>query len=197
MAINLQKGQKVSLSREYGGALSKIVIGLGWDAEEIPLGKLQAKFGGEGPESVDLDASCLTFDDQNKVVDIVYFGQLKSRDGSIVHTGDNRSGTGDGDDEQIRIELDKVPENVKAIVFTINSFSGQAFDQVENAYCRIVDTSNDTEVARYTLSAQGAHTAQIMAKLYRHDGEWEIHAIGENGVGRTIDALLPQIVIHL
>lgn len=192
MAINLQKGQKVSLSKQYSGALSKIVIGLGWDAEEIPLGKLQA-----GPEAIDLDASCLTFDDQNKVADIVYFGQLKSRDGSIVHTGDNRSGTGGGDDEQIKIDLDKVPENVKSMVFTINSFSGQAFDQVENAYCRIADSSNDTEMARYTLSAQGAHTALIMAKLYRHDGEWEMQAIGESGVGRTIDALLPQIGVHL
>jgi len=197
MAINLQKGQTISLSKEYGGTLSKIVMGLGWDAEEIPLGKLQAKFGGEGPEAIDLDASCLTFDDQNKVVDIVYFGQLKSRDGSIVHTGDNRSGTGDGDDEQIKVDLDKVPAHVKSMVFTVNSFSGQTFDQVEHAYCRIVDSSNDTEVARYTLSAQGAHTAQIMAKLYRHDGEWEMQAIGENGVGRTIDALLPQIVIFL
>jgi len=197
MAINLQKGQTISLCKEYGGALSKIVMGLGWDAEEIPLGKLQAKFGGEGPEAIDLDASCLTFDDQNKVVDIVYFGQLKSRDGSIVHTGDNRSGTGDGDDEQIKVDLDKVPAHVKSMVFTVNSFSGQTFDQVEHAYCRIVDSSNDTEVARYTLSAQGAHTAQIMAKLYRHDGEWEMQAIGENGVGRTIDALLPQIVIFL
>jgi tellurium resistance protein TerZ len=84
------------LSKEYRGALSKIVMGLGWDAEEIPLGKLQAKLGGGGPEAIDLDASCITFDDQNKVVDIVYFGQLKSLDGSIVHTGDNRSGTGDG-----------------------------------------------------------------------------------------------------
>jgi len=192
MAINLQKGQTISLSKEYHGALSKIVMGLGWDAEEIPLGKLQA-----GPEAIDLDASCVTFDNQNKVVDIVYFGQLKSLDGSIVHTGDNRSGTGDGDDEQIKIDLDKVPAHVKSMVFTVNSFSGQSFDQVEHAYCRIVDSSNDTEVARYTLSAQGAHTAQIMAKLYRQDGEWEVQAIGENGVGRTLDALLPQIVIFL
>jgi len=197
MAINLQKGQTISLSKEYHGALSKIVMGLGWDAEEIPLGKLQAKFGGEGPEAIDLDASCVTFNNQNKVVDIVYFGQLKSLDGSIVHTGDNRSGTGDGDDEQIKIDLDKVPAHVKSMVFTVNSFSGQSFDQVEHAYCRIVDSSNDTEVARYTLSAQGAHTAQIMAKLYRQDGEWEVQAIGENGVGRTLDALLPQIVIFL
>ncbi|HEY8160224.1 MAG TPA: TerD family protein [Methylobacter sp.] len=198
MAINLQKGQKISLSKESGGALSKVVMGLGWDAKKLPLGKLKGLFGGGGSsESIDLDASCVMFDDQNKAVDIIYFGQLKSRDGSIVHTGDNRSGVGDGDDEQIKVDLDKVPANVKSMVFTVNSFSGQTFDQVDNAYCRIVDSSNDVEVARYTLSAQGSHTAQIMAKLYRHDGEWKMHAIGENGVGRTIDALLPQIVIYL
>ena len=198
MAINLQKGQKISLSKESGGTLSKVVMGLGWDAKKVSISKLKGLFGGGGSdESIDLDASCVLFDDQNKVVDIVYFGQLKSRDGSIVHTGDNRSGAGDGDDEQIKVDLDKVPANVKSMVFTVNSFSGQTFDQVENAYCRIVDSSNDAEVARYTLSSQGSHTAQIMAKLYRHGGEWKMHAIGENGVGRTIDALLPQIVIHL
>ncbi|MCK9620042.1 MAG: TerD family protein [Methylobacter sp.] len=198
MAINLQKGQKISLSKESGGTLSKVVMGLGWDAKKVSISKLKGLFGGGGSdESIDLDASCVLFDDQNKVVDIVYFGQLKSRDGSIVHTGDNRSGAGDGDDEQIKVDLDKVPANVKSMVFTVNSFSGQTFDQVENAYCRIVDSSNDAEVARYTLSSQGSHTAQIMAKLYRHGGEWKMHAIGENGVGRTIDGLLPQIVIHL
>jgi tellurium resistance protein TerZ len=147
MAINLQKGQKISLSKQYGGALNKIVMGLGWDAKTTSLGKLQAMSGGE-PETIDLDASCVIFDDQNKVVDIVYFGQLKSRDGSIIHTGDNRSGTGDGDDEQIKIDLNKVPENVKSMVFTVNSFSGQAFDQVEHAYCRIVGRTIDALLPR-------------------------------------------------
>lgn len=198
MAINLQKGQKISLSKESGGALSKVVMGLGWDAKAAPVGKLKSLFGGGGSgDSIDLDASCVMFDDNNKVVDIIYFGQLKSKDGSVVHTGDNRSGVGDGDDEQIKVDLDKVPANVKSLVFTVNSFSGQTFDQVENAYCRIIDSGNDSEVARYTLSSQGSHTAQIMAKVYRHNGEWKMHAIGENGVGRTIDALLPQIIIHL
>jgi tellurium resistance protein TerZ len=198
MAINLQKGQKISLSKESGGTLSKVVMGLGWDAKKVSLGKFKGLFGGGGSsESIDLDASCVMFDDQNKVIDTIYFGQLKSRDGSIVHTGDNRSGAGDGDDEQIKVDLDKVPANAKSLVFTVNSFSGQTFDQVENAYCRIVDSSNNAEVARYTLSSQGSHTAQIMAKVYRHNGEWKMHAIGENGVGRTIDALLPQIIVHL
>ena len=197
MAINLQKGQKISLSKESGSALSQVVMGLGWDAKQAPVGKLKGFFGGGKTEAIDLDASCVLFDHQNKVVDIIYFGQLKSRDGSILHTGDNRSGEGEGDDEQIKVDLSKVPENVKSLVFTVNSFSGETFDQIENAYCRVVDSSNNAEIARYTLSSQGSHTALIMAKLYRHNGEWKMHAVGENGVGRTIDALLPQIVVHL
>jgi tellurium resistance protein TerZ len=131
------------------------------------------------------------------VVDTVWFRQLKSKDGSIVHTGDNRTGDGDGDDEQIIVALDKVPANVKSLVFTVSSFTGQTFNAIDNAFCRLVDSSNNNEVARYTLSSQGSHTAQIMAKVYRHNGEWKMHAIGENGNGRTIESLLPQIIIHL
>jgi len=197
MAINLQKGQKISLSKESGGTLSKVVMGLGWDAKKSATSLLKGMFGGGGGESIDLDASCVLFDEKNKVVDTVYFGHLKSKDGSIVHTGDNRTGDGDGDDEQIIVDLDKVPEQVKSLVFTVNSFTGQTFNSVENAYCRIVDNSNKKEIARYTLSSQGSHTAQIMAKLYRHNGEWKMHAIGENGTGRTIENLLPQIIVHL
>jgi tellurium resistance protein TerZ len=90
-----------------------------------------------------------------------------------------------------------VPASVKSLVFTVNSFTGQNFSQVQNAYCRLVNAANQNEVARYDLSVQGAHTAQIMAKLYRHNGEWKMHAIGENGSGRTFDELLPQIAPHL
>lgn len=199
MAINLQKGQKISLSKESGGALTKVVMGLGWDAKKNTGGGglLKGMFGGGGSESIDLDASCVMFDEQNKLVDSIWFGQLKSKDGSVVHSGDNRTGAGDGDDEQIVVNLDKVPATVKSLVFTVNSFTGQTFDSVENAYCRMVDSSNNSEVARYTLSSQGSHTAQIMAKVYRHNGEWKMHAIGENGTGRTIDSLLPQIIPHL
>lgn len=197
MAINLQKGQKISLSKESGGSLSKVVMGLGWDAKKTGGGLLKGMFGGGGGDSIDLDASCVLFDEQNKVVDTVWFRQLKSRDGSIVHTGDNRTGDGDGDDEQIIVALDKVPANVKSLVFTVSSFTGQTFNAIENAFCRLVDSSNNNEVARYTLSAQGSHTAQIMAKIYRHNGEWKMHAIGENSNGRTIESLLPQITIHL
>lgn len=197
MAINLQKGQKISLSKESGGALSKIVMGVGWDAKKSSVGLLKGMFGGGSSSAIDLDASCVLFDEQNVVVDTVYFGQLKSRDGSIVHTGDNRTGDGDGDDEQILVDLDKIPANIKSLVFTVSSYTGQTFDTVENAYCRIIDNNDKNEVARYTLSSQGSHTAQIMAKLYRHNGEWKMHAIGENGTGRTIADLLPKIIVHL
>ncbi len=198
MAINLQKGQKISLSKESGTTLSRVVMGLGWDAKKSSVGLLKGMFGGgNNSNEIDLDASCMLFNDQNMVVDTIYFGQLKSRDGSIIHTGDNRTGAGDGDDEQIIVDLDKVPETVKSLVFTVSSYTGQTFDTVENAYCRIIDNSNNNEIARYTLSAQGSHTAQILAKVYRHNGEWKMHAIGENGTGRTIADILPQIIVHL
>jgi tellurium resistance protein TerZ len=193
MTVNLQKGQKISLEKEAGGALSRAVMGLGWDAI-----KSKGFFGfGAKTESVDLDASCVMFDEANRPVDVVWFRQLKSRDGSIVHTGDNRTGAGEGDDEQIIVDLARVPPNVKSLVFTVNSFTGQNFSQVQNAYCRIVNAANQQEVARYDLSVQGVHTAQIMAKLYRHNGEWKMHAIGENASGRTFDDLMPMISAHL
>lgn len=193
MSVNLQKGQKISLDKEAGGALSRVTMGLGWD-----VAKKGGFFGfGAKAESIDLDASCVLFDEQNRPVDVVWFRQLKSQDGSIVHTGDNRTGAGDGDDEQINVDLARVPANVKALVFTVNSFTGQTFAQVENAFCRVVNAANNQEVARYDLSVQGAHTAQIMVKLYRHNGEWKMHAIGENGRGRTFDELLPLIAPHL
>jgi tellurium resistance protein TerZ len=193
MAINLQKGQKISLDKEAGVKLTKIVMGLGWD----PV-KTKGFLGfGSKTQEVDLDASCILFDEQGNQFDAAWFRQLKSRDGSVVHNGDNRTGAGDGDDEQISVDLTRVPANVKSLVFTVNSFTGQNFSQIENATCRIVNASNNQEVARFNLSTLGAHNAQIMAKLYRHGDEWKMHAIGEIGNGRTFDELMPQITPHL
>ncbi|MGQ0698685.1 MAG: TerD family protein [Panacagrimonas sp.] len=193
MAINLQKGQKISLEKEAGGALAKIVMGLGWDPIKS---KGFLGFGGKQQE-VDLDASCVMFNEQNQAVDTVWFRQLKSQDGSIVHTGDNRTGAGDGDDEQILVDLSRVPAGVKSLVFVVNSFTGQNFSQIDNATCRIVNAANQQEVARYNLSTQGSHTANVMAKVYRHNGEWKMHAIGENCSGRTFQDLIPHILPHL
>ncbi len=127
MAISLQKTQKISLSKESGGALTKVVMGLGWDAKKSAGGGglLKGMFGGGGGESIDLDASCVMFDEQKKLVDVIWFKQLKSKDGSITHSGDNRTGDGDGDDEQIVVNLDKVPAQVKSLGFTVNSFTGK------------------------------------------------------------------------
>ena len=189
MAISLAKGQKISLDKEAGQTLTRIVMGLGWDVAQKKgfLGKLS------GTASVDLDASCVTFDESGQKVDEIWFSQLKSKDGSIVHTGDNLTGAGDGDDEQIIVDLSKVPANVKSLVFVVNSFTGQNFSQIENAFCRIVNGSNNQEIARYNLSAQGSHNAQIMAKIYRNNGEWKMHAIGEIASGRTFHDLMPAM----
>lgn len=196
MSVNLQKGQKISLDKEAGGGLTKIIMGLGWDVVQ-PTSKGFFGFGAPKPVEIDLDASCLVFDEQNNFVDAVWFRQLRSKDGSILHTGDNRTGAGDGDDEQIIVDLAKVPASIKSLIFTVNSFTGQNFSQIENATCRIVNAANNKKVARFDLSALGPHTAQIMAKVYRHNGEWKMHAIGEIGNGRTFQDLMPQITPHL
>jgi tellurium resistance protein TerZ len=193
MGVNLSKGQRISLEKEAGGSLSKVIMGLGWDAV-----KTKGFFGfGSKQQEIDLDASCLLFDENKQLVDTVWFRQLRSQDGSITHTGDNRTGAGDGDDEQIIVELARVPPNVKSLIFVVNSFTGQNFSQIENAFCRIVNGTNNQEIARYQLSCQGGHTAQLMAKVYRHDNEWKMHAIGENASGRTFHDMQPVITPHL
>ena len=192
MGINLEKGQKISLSKEAGGELNSVVMGLGWDAV-----KKRGFLGFGGGGEIDLDASCFLFDEQNELRDLVYFGQLRSQDGSIQHSGDNRTGEGDGDDEQIAVALTRIPAHIKTLVFTVSNYTGQDFSKVENAYCRLINGQNGQEIARYNLSAQGKHTAQIMAKIYRHNGEWKMHAIGENSQGATPDKIVPRILPHL
>ena len=201
MSVNLSKGQKISLEKEAGGALSQIKMGLGWDVGAAPQksgGFLGGLFGGGGSAggSIDLDASCIMLDANKQMVDAIWFGQLQSKDSSIQHTGDNRTGAGDGDDEVINVNLSRIPDHVQALVFTVNSFTGQTFATVNNAFCRLVNASNNSEVARYNLSAQGSHTALILAKIYRHNGDWKMHAIGETASGRTFHDLMPAILPH-
>jgi len=191
MVVSLAKGQKISLEKEAGTTLTRVTMGLGWD----PI-KKKGLFGSKEVE-VDLDASCVLFDDAGKMVDTVWFRQLASKDGSITHTGDNRTGAGDGDDEQILVDLHKIPASVKTLVFVVNSFTGQNFTQIDNATCRILDSSNGKEIAKYNLSCQGPHTAQVMAKIYRHNNEWKLAALGENASGRTFQDLMPAMTPHL
>lgn len=194
MSINLNKGQQISLQKADGNALTTVRMGLGW--QSAPRKGFLAKLTGGG--EIDLDASAILFAG-NEPVDVVFFQHLTSDDGSVRHTGDNLTGgagTG-GDDESILVDLTRVPAHVEQIVFTVNSFTGQTFAEVQNAFCRLVDETTGTELARYTLTGGGRHTAQIMAKVRRGSGGWQMQAIGEPSTGRTFQDLLPTITPHL
>lgn len=192
MTISLQKGQRVSLAKRGGGSLSVVRMGLGWDAV-----KKRGLFGSRS-QSIDLDASALLFDAAGGLVDAVWFRQLRSRDGSVQHTGDNLTGAGDGDDESVLVDLARLPASITQIVFTVNSFTGQDFSQIENAFCRLVDETTNEELARYELSGSGQHNAQIMAKVGRGaEGGWTMTAIGAIATGRTFQDLLPAVSGHL
>lgn len=197
MSVSLVKGQKISLEKD--GKLSNIFMGLGWDVAKPKNSgglfvKLKGILGGGGPNggSIDLDASCVTFAN-GQPRDIVYFGALQSRDGSIQHTGDNLTGEGEGDDEVIRVKLNKIPADVDTIVFTVSSYRGQNFREIENAFCRIVDETTGKELARYDISGGGDYTGLIMAKLYRHNGEWKFQAVGESMQAKTIADMITPI----
>ncbi|MBO2459615.1 TerD family protein [Actinomadura violacea] len=192
MTISLQKGQKVSLAKPGGGTLTRVRMGLGWDA----VAK-KGLFGKGKAQSIDLDASCLLFDAAGNLADSVWFRQLRSKDGSVQHTGDNLTGAGEGDDEVINVDLQGVPANVVQLVFTVNSFTGQDFSQIENAFCRLVDEATGQEIARYDLSGAGQHNAQIMAKVSRDGQGWSMTAIGATATGRTFQHLLPAVSAHL
>lgn len=195
MTINLSKGQQISLNKSDGSALTSVRMGLGWQAAE-KKGFLAKLTGGGG--AIDLDASAVLFA-AGQPTDVVFFQHLTSDDGSVRHTGDNLTGgAGAGDDdESILVDLSRVPANIDQIVFTVNSFTGQTFTEVKNAFCRLVDETTGAELARYTLTGGGDHTAQIMAKVQRAGGAWQMKAIGEPATGRTFQDLLPAIAPHL
>lgn len=186
MTISLSKKQTISLEKTAGSALTKISMGIGWDPVKSTgfLGKLLG-----GSDSIDLDASCLMLDSSKNEVDTVWFRQLKSKDGSIQHSGDNRTGEGDGDDETIHVDLGRVPASVKYLMFTVNSFTGQTFDKVENAYCRLLNASNNAELARFNLSEKGRHTGVLMAYLTRNGSDWDLTAVGTVASGSTVKNL--------
>ncbi len=194
MGLSLSKGQSVSLEKTAGGSMEVIIMGLGWDVTK-PKGLLGRLFGGGG--NIDLDASCVLFDNSGQMIDSIWFRQLQSKDGSIRHTGDNLTGAGDGDDEQIIVELTKVPGNIKHLFFVVNSFTGQTFESVENAFCRVLDAKSNKELLRYDLSAQGSHTSQLMMNLTRSGNDWNVQAIGATSTGHTFHDLMPLMQQHL
>ena len=186
MAVNLKKGQKVDLTKGNPG-LSKIMVGLGWDAVEQKHG-----FFFSSTPDIDCDASafvCIN-DKLSSKDDVVYFHNLKHKSGAVRHMGDNLTGEGDGDDETINVDLQCLPASILHLVFTVNSFRGQKFDQVENAYCRIVNNSKNQELARFNLAEKGQHTGVVMASLSRKGNDWSFKAIGQATNGRTADDLV-------
>ena len=180
MAINLKKGQRISLTKEDPG-LKQIMCGLGWDVAP----KSGGFFGGN--KQFDLDSSVLCLNADKKLLDvkdIVYFGNLRHSSGAIAHQGDNLTGAGEGDDEIINIDLPLIPPNIAYLIFAINIYKcnqrKQDFGMVENAFVRLVNRNTNQELARYNLSGteyQGM-TGMIMAEVYRHNDEWKMAAVG-------------------
>ena len=183
MAVNLQKGQKVSLKKTNGGTLSNLMVGLGWDAAKPEGGFFKRLFG--NTESIDCDASVFVcqggkFVDKD---DLVYFGNLKHRSGAIQHMGDNLTGEGEGDDEQIFVNLDDMPGRYDKLIFVVNIYQAverkQHFGMIKNAYIRIVDADTREELCRFNLSEDYTDMLSMIAgEVYRYKNEWKFNAIG-------------------
>lgn len=186
MSVTLSKGGSVSLAKQSTNALTLVTLGVGWDVAK-PKGFLKSIFGG-GADNIDLDASAIVFDANRRDIDAVWFRKLQSNDGSIRHSGDNLTGEGVGDDESIAIDLQKLPATAEHIVLTVNSFRGQTFNEVDNAYGRVVN-ANGQELARFPISESGPHTGLILAVLSRNGGDWTFKALGHRTNGRTVKDL--------
>lgn len=185
--VNLSKGQRVSLRKDGGVALTKVRMGLGWD----PL-KQRGVFGSRS-SNIDLDASAVLFGG-TELIDICYFRQLKSKDGSIRHLGDNLTGEGEGDDETITVDLSRIPGQITSVLFIVTSYRGHTFDQLSNAFCRLIDATSESELARYTLDGAGMrYTAMVMAKIFRSSGDWKLQAIGEGMQAKHPGEAAPQL----
>lgn len=180
MSVNLQKGQKIDLTK--GGGLKQVMVGLGWDEAE--------QTGRGGGNNIDCDASAILCGENGKIISpnakdcCVYFGNLKHASGAIVHQGDNLTGEGDGDDEQIMVNLSRVPENIYKIVFVVNIYDaksrGQHFGMIKNAFIRLVNMDSNAEICRYNLSDNYNNmTGLVVGEIYRRNGEWKFNAIGQ------------------
>lgn len=174
MPVSLQKGQKVSITKDNPG-LSKVVVGLGWDVNQFDTGG-----------DFDLDAAAFMLTDSGKVAkseDFVFFGNLTHPSGSVQHMGDNLTGAGEGDDEQIKVNLSAVPANITKIAFTVTIYDAdvrrQNFGQVNNAFIRIYNEMTGEELLRYDLGEDfSIETAAVFGELYKNGNEWKFNAIG-------------------
>lgn len=179
MTITLSKGQKVDLTKTNPG-LTNIVVGLGWDTNKY-----------DGGQDFDLDASAFLLNGQGKCAteaDFIFYNNVNGANGAVVHTGDNRTGEGEGDDEQVKIALSTVPSNIEKIAFAITiheaDVRNQNFGQVSNSFVRIINEGNGEELIRYDLGEDfSIETAVVVGELYRHNGEWKFNAIGSGYQG--------------
>ncbi len=179
MSISLSKGQKIDLSKASPG-LARSVIGLGWDTNKY-----------SGGADFDLDASAFLVGENGKVqndLDFIFYNNLKGGNDSVIHTGDNRTGEGEGDDEQIKIDFSKVPNHIHKIAITVTIHDAvqrrQNFGQVSNAFIRVVNEDNNEEVLRYDLAEDfSVETALVVCEIYRHNGEWRFSAVGSGFEG--------------
>ena len=195
MSISLQKGQKVSLTKESAG-LSNVLVGLGWDAAVPEKKGFFAALTGSVTADIDCDATAILlkngkFTDKN---DVVYFGNLTHKSGTVRHMGDNLTGDGDGDDEQILIDLSKVPAEYDRIVVVVNIYNcvkrKQHFGMIKNAFIRIVDGKTNKEMCNYNLSDDySGMTAMIFGEIYRYKDEWKFNAIGQGTTDTNIGEL--------
>ncbi len=192
MSVSLQKGQKVSLTKENAG-LASVMIGLGWDEAQPASRGLFAK----KPKPIDCDASVILLQNGKLVdkSDIVYFGNLRHKSGTVQHMGDNLTGAGDGDDEQILVDLSKIPSSYDRLVIVVNIYQAvqrnQHFGMIKNAYVRLVDGKTNHEMCHYNLSDDyDGMTAMIFGEVYRHNNEWKFNAIGQGtkdpGLGELV-----------
>ena len=186
MAINLTKGQKLSLSKEVTG-LSSVVVGLGWDVAKRGL------FG--SLYDIDCDASALVFDSNDLYKGIAYYGNKTVANGCVKHHGDNLTGAGKGDDEQISVDLKNMPSDISKVVFAVNIYNcasrRQDFGMIKNAFIRLVDKTTNKEICRYNLSDKySGQTAMVFAEVYKEDNEWKVKAIGEGNKATSINNLI-------
>ncbi|SDO81286.1 Stress response protein SCP2 [Paenibacillus sp. yr247] len=197
MTINLVKGQKIDLTKGNAG-LTKVIVGLGWDPAVV---EKKGFFGSKKTTvEIDCDASVILLDENGKLTkekNVVYFANLQSPDGSVVHSGDNRTGEGEGDDEQVSVNLGQVPADVSKIIFVVNIYDcvnrKQDFGLIQSAYIRIVNDSNNQELVKFNLSEiYSGKTSLIAGEIYRHNGEWKFSAIGEGSTDTTIGQLVKR-----
>lgn len=176
--VSLQKNQTVSLVKGGAPLLSQVKMGLGWEPA----------FRGK---DIDLDASVIAYGPNRNHLDSCYFGKLSILNGAIKHSGDNLTGEGAGDDETIVVDLGRIPAEATGLVFTVNSFTGQKFNEVAKAYCRLIDARTDEELVRFDLTGAEPQTGVIMAKLIKQfSGEWEMTAMGEFVKSRTVRGMV-------